>query len=433
MAFVVVQHLSPDHKSLTVELLSKHTSMRVCRVEDGMAVEPHVVYLLPPKKNLVIQGLAFKLSDRAGGQGIPLPIDIFLASLAETCGEKAVGIILSGTGSDGMRGVREIKPAGGAVLVQDEASAKFDGMPRAAILTGLVDAVRSSPDRTGTCSAVDLPPPRSDALQVFVFGPGTGELIALRVPTGEWLIVDGCATGRILYAPSILDYYAALPQLVVLTHPHQDHYQGLQEVIDRATAGPPDSWPVLGLAVPPETGPRDGTIGDLVGYLKRGGVEQVVSAIVDRWDRAPRCKWNMKPGSTQQLGEATVRAVSPTVPMRNTAQRAHEQSRDFDLNQLSAALSVEWRGHRVVLGSDLVESPGSGSRRRSWSSRRPIARSPSSPTRCAKPSLVCWPPLRPAVRAAGRQIRRPRRPEEPFQCRRTAMRRASAPGAIPAG
>jgi two-component system CheB/CheR fusion protein len=141
MAFVVIQHLSPDHKSLMVELLSKHTTMRVRRVEDEMAVEPNTVYLLPPKKNVVMHGHRLKLGDRPSGHGVPLPIDIFFASLAEACGEAAVGVVLSGTGSDGMRGVREIKAAGGTLLVQDEASAKFDGMPRAAISTGLVDAV----------------------------------------------------------------------------------------------------------------------------------------------------------------------------------------------------------------------------------------------------------------------------------------------------
>ncbi len=141
LAFVVVQHLSPDHKSLMVELLSKHTPMRVCRVEDEMAVEADTVYLLPPKKSVTLQGDLLRLEDRPPGHAVPLPIDIFFSSLAEARGEEAVGIVLSGTGSDGMRGVRDLKAAGGTVLVQDEASAKFDGMPRAAISTGIVDAV----------------------------------------------------------------------------------------------------------------------------------------------------------------------------------------------------------------------------------------------------------------------------------------------------
>jgi two-component system CheB/CheR fusion protein len=141
LAFVVVQHLSPDHKSLMVELLSKHTAMPVRRVEDEMTVEPDTVYLLPPKRTVVIQGDRLKLSDRPPGHAVPLPVDIFFSSLAEARGEAATGIILSGTGSDGARGVADIKAAGGTVLVQDESTAKFDGMPRAAISTGLVDAV----------------------------------------------------------------------------------------------------------------------------------------------------------------------------------------------------------------------------------------------------------------------------------------------------
>jgi two-component system CheB/CheR fusion protein len=124
LAFVVVQHLSPDHKSLMVELLSKHTTMRVCRVEDGMVVEANQVFLLPPKKSVVLQGDCFKLVDRPPGHVVPLPVDILFSSLAEVCGDAAVGIVLSGTGSDGMRGVRDIKVAGGVVLVQDEATAR---------------------------------------------------------------------------------------------------------------------------------------------------------------------------------------------------------------------------------------------------------------------------------------------------------------------
>lgn len=141
LAYVVVQHLSPDHKSLMVELLSKHTAMSVRKVEDDVEVEPDTVYLLPPKKNVVLKGDRLRLADRPPGHGVPLPVDIFFMSLAEAQGEDAIAVVLSGTGSDGMRGVRAIKEAGGTVLAQDEASARFDGMPRAAISTGLVDAV----------------------------------------------------------------------------------------------------------------------------------------------------------------------------------------------------------------------------------------------------------------------------------------------------
>jgi len=141
LGFIVVQHLSPDYKSLMVELLSKKTAMPVLRAEDGMLVQPNHVYLIPPKKNLTIFHGKLLLTEQEHSKGINLPIDVFLRSLAEDQGEKAVAIILSGTGSDGMRGVRAIKEYGGMVMVQDEESAKFDGMPRAAVSTGLSDFI----------------------------------------------------------------------------------------------------------------------------------------------------------------------------------------------------------------------------------------------------------------------------------------------------
>ncbi len=141
LAFIVVQHLSPDYKSLMVELLSKKTEMPVHRAEDGMEVLAANVYLIPPKKNLTIFHGKLVLNDKVISQGINLPIDIFLRSLAEDQAERSIAIILSGTGSDGTRGVRAIKEFNGMVMVQDEESAKFDGMPRAAISTGTADYI----------------------------------------------------------------------------------------------------------------------------------------------------------------------------------------------------------------------------------------------------------------------------------------------------
>ena len=142
MAFIVIQHLSPDYKSLMVEILSKRTKMKVHRAEEGMPVLPDNVYLIPPKKNLTIFHGKLLLNDQEHVKGtINLPIDIFLRSLAEDQGDKAVAVILSGSGSDGMRGVRAIKEFGGMVMVQSESTAKFDSMPRASISTGLVDFI----------------------------------------------------------------------------------------------------------------------------------------------------------------------------------------------------------------------------------------------------------------------------------------------------
>lgn len=141
MAFVVVQHLSPDYKSLMDELLAKHTDMTIHKVEDGMRVEPNTIYLLPPKNLMYIQDNVLILTEQGPRNTLNLPIDIFFRSLAEDQGEHAVGVVLSGTGSDGTRGVRAIKEAGGVVVVQAEETAKFDGMPRSAIATGLADMV----------------------------------------------------------------------------------------------------------------------------------------------------------------------------------------------------------------------------------------------------------------------------------------------------
>lgn len=140
-SFIIIQHLSPDYKSLMVELLSKHTSMDVFEAEHGMVVRPDCVYILPRKKLMTIREGKLWLEDK---ENTPLPnhaIDIFFSSLAIDKGKDAIGIILSGTGTDGSRGIAAIKEKGGIVIVQDPQSAAFDGMPNSAIATGLVDLV----------------------------------------------------------------------------------------------------------------------------------------------------------------------------------------------------------------------------------------------------------------------------------------------------
>ncbi|MCC7374511.1 MAG: PAS domain-containing protein [Verrucomicrobiales bacterium] len=141
LACVVVQHLSPDYKSFMVELLSKRTAIPVLRAEHGMEVEPDRIYLIPPGKHLKIAKRRLQLVSVDNDHRLHLPIDVFFRSLAEDQGAKAVGIVLSGTGSDGTMGIRAIKDVGGLVLVQSETSAQFDGMPRSAIATGLADLI----------------------------------------------------------------------------------------------------------------------------------------------------------------------------------------------------------------------------------------------------------------------------------------------------
>ena len=144
-AFVVIQHLSPDFKSLMNELLERRTRMAIYRVTQGMQLEPNSVYLIPPGKNLVVENQKLHLleQEERNRHGLNFPIDIFLQSLAKNYVERAIGVILSGTGSDGTNGLRAINEAGGFAMVQDPATAEFDGMPRTAIATGVVDRVLS--------------------------------------------------------------------------------------------------------------------------------------------------------------------------------------------------------------------------------------------------------------------------------------------------
>lgn len=141
LSFVLVQHLSPDFKSLMDELLARHTRMPIHRVKDGMVVEPNAVYLIPPKKSMALSEGRLLLTDQEQKSGLTMPIDVFLRSLAQDAGDRAIGVILSGSGSDGSRGVKDIHEAGGLVLVQSVETAAFDGMPRAAIATGMADCI----------------------------------------------------------------------------------------------------------------------------------------------------------------------------------------------------------------------------------------------------------------------------------------------------
>ena len=139
MAFVLVQHLAPDHKSMLCELLSRHTRMQVFEVEDGMLVQVNCIYIIPPNYDMAFLRGALHLMEPMAPRGQRLPIDYFFTSLAQDLGDSAIGIVLSGTGSDGTQGVRAIKDVGGMVMAQTTTSSEFDGMPRSAIATGLVD------------------------------------------------------------------------------------------------------------------------------------------------------------------------------------------------------------------------------------------------------------------------------------------------------
>lgn len=139
MAYILVQHLSPDHESILSNIISHYTRMPVFDVKDGMPVEANSVYIIPPSKDMSITNGMLQLTDPIEPHGHRLPINFFFRSLARDQREKSICIVLSGNGCDGTAGLREIKAEGGLVIAQSAASAEFSGMPQSALATGLVD------------------------------------------------------------------------------------------------------------------------------------------------------------------------------------------------------------------------------------------------------------------------------------------------------
>lgn len=140
-SYIVIQHLSPDYKSMMGELLAKTAKLPIEQITDNSEVEPSKIYLIPPVNNLTIEDGILHLSEKPKNQKLNLPIDLFLDSLADYKKDRAIAVILSGTGSDGTRGIKAIKEADGMVMVQDPEQAKFDGMPKSAINSGMVDYI----------------------------------------------------------------------------------------------------------------------------------------------------------------------------------------------------------------------------------------------------------------------------------------------------
>src|SRR5215510_14733672 len=167
VAFVFVQLLDPTRESILAELLSKATDMPVKEVKHGMRVEPNCVYVIPRNANMSLAQGALRLSPREETRGQHRPIDYFMRSLAEENGARAIGVILSGTASDGTLGLEAIKAEGGITIAQDEKTAKYNGMPRSAINAGCVDFV--------------LPPERiAEALARLARHPHVGAIEAAR-------------------------------------------------------------------------------------------------------------------------------------------------------------------------------------------------------------------------------------------------------------
>jgi two-component system CheB/CheR fusion protein len=141
MAFVVVQHLAPNHPSILADLIRRYTSMPVFEIADGMVVRENCVYVIPPNRDLAILNGTLQLLEPIEPRGHRLAIDVFFRSLAQDRSDRAIAVVLSGTGSDGTLGARAIKDGGGMVMVQTPETTEFDGMPRSAIVSGMVDYV----------------------------------------------------------------------------------------------------------------------------------------------------------------------------------------------------------------------------------------------------------------------------------------------------
>jgi two-component system CheB/CheR fusion protein len=184
MAFVVLQHLSPDFKSLMDELLSRRTAMPIRQAEHDLPVEPNTVYLLPPMKEMIIRRRRLLLNDRDPRLGLTLPIDLFFRSLAQDAGPRAVAVILSGSGSDGSRGVQEIAKVGGTVFCETTDTAQFNGMPLSAMRTGTVDQVL--PPEEIALAIAGLGRPEAEAGGAGTSGEESGVDVILRLLRDEY-------------------------------------------------------------------------------------------------------------------------------------------------------------------------------------------------------------------------------------------------------
>ena len=189
MAFVIVQHLDPTRKGLMPELLQRGTRMKVMQVKDRTRVRPDCVYVIPPNKNMSILHGVLHLFEPSAKRGQRLPIDFFLRSLALDQQQEAIGVILSGMGSDGTPGLRDIKEKGGLAVAQEPSSAKFDSMPRSVIDAGLADIVAPADELPGRIMAYLEGVPHADV-------PAAGVESSMRGALEKILILMRSRTGH---------------------------------------------------------------------------------------------------------------------------------------------------------------------------------------------------------------------------------------------
>src|SRR5688572_4288756 len=141
LIIVILQHMAADHESALPHLLGSHTPMPVLQVTHGLQVRANHIYVVPPNAQMTMSGDRLMLAARPADRSRHTPIDTFFSSVAEAAGNRAIAVVLSGTASDGALGIRDVKAAGGITIAQQPGTAKYDGMPRAAIASGFIDLV----------------------------------------------------------------------------------------------------------------------------------------------------------------------------------------------------------------------------------------------------------------------------------------------------
>ena len=219
LAFVLVPHLEPTHKGMMPELLGRHTKMPVVEVEDGMKVQPNHVYVIPPNADLAILHGKLQVLEPVAPRGQRMAIDFFFRHLAADQKEKAIGIILSGMGSDGTLGLKAIKENLGMVMVQDPASAKYDSMPRSAINTGMADYVAAAQELPAKLVQYFTHAPAAREKHVPAEGEPTSALekvfVLLRAHTGnDFSCYKNSTVGRRIERRMSVHQFDSLPRYV---------------------------------------------------------------------------------------------------------------------------------------------------------------------------------------------------------------------------
>jgi two-component system CheB/CheR fusion protein len=219
LAFVLVPHLEPTHKGMMPELLGRHTKMPVVEVEDGMKVQPNHVYVIPPNADLAILHGKLQVLEPVAPRGQRMAIDFFFRHLAADQKEKAIGIILSGMGSDGTLGLKAIKENLGMVMVQDPASAKYDSMPRSAINTGMADYIAAAQELPAKLVQYFTHAPAAREKHVPAEGEPTAALekvfVLLRAHTGnDFSCYKNSTVGRRIERRMSVHQFDSLPRYV---------------------------------------------------------------------------------------------------------------------------------------------------------------------------------------------------------------------------